>query len=380
MNNVKMETGRPPTHKTRLKVRHALPTKRSTWMLTLSTLLALCQAAFADIQWATSFSHLLSRLTDAKELPAVPLHLLPCGNVSDRALTSILLRLPCPQGCTVAETCHPCHQHLISSLFRPPGGVLLLWAAAVECLYVPEELMPSYWAGTAVFLVPPREMGCSNALSLPLFAKTPFPLCAKRDDGGWKVWRRITVTTRLVNVRKIARLTSGMFTITGAGLAQTENLRGVTLRIRFLNYFPYVYCTNFTVNSTCPSPLPRPETSIISALGEHLNFSTELRQHPRRVWGSQDVNGTWHGLLASIARDEADIAIGGMSVTALRANAVQFLREFTIVRSMFVSRKPPAPSAYLTVLAPIGTLSLGPCRQHNAPGWCTVSDAEKMPL
>ncbi|XP_043208104.1 glutamate receptor ionotropic, delta-2-like [Amphibalanus amphitrite] len=169
-----------------------------------------------ELQRASSLSELISHLSAAGELPATPLHVLPCGNISERALTGLLRRLPCPRGCTVAELCRPCHQQLGAGLYRPSGGTLL------------------FWAGSADY---------------------------------------------------------------------------------------------------------------------HFNFSTELRQHPRRVWGSYK-NGTWHGLLASVVRAEADLALGGMSVTAERADAVHFLQEFTIVRSMFVSRRPPPLPAYLTVVAP----------------------------
>ena len=376
-----MQTDRYSTRKTRLRVQHVLPLGRSLMLMVTSTLLTLCPGTvLADLQWETSFSDLISRLTDAGEFPAASLHLLPCGNVSEQILTGLLRRLPCPRGCTLTSRCDPCREQLISSLYQPLGGALLLWADSAECLQVPEDRVPSFWVGASVLLLPPEDLACSDALSLPIFAKTPFPLCAEHNDNVWRVRRRVTFTTTGEKVREIANLTSGIFTITSPGLAQTEDLRAVTLRVRFLNYYPYVYCTNFSANDTCPSPLSRPETSIISALGAHLNFSTELRQHPQRVWGSRDVNGTWHGLLASVVGDEADIAIGGMSVTPLRASAVEFLREFTIVRSMFVSRKPPPLPAYLTILAPLTPSLWAILVSTLLLGWCCVDDAKKMPL
>ncbi|KAF0294457.1 Glutamate receptor ionotropic, delta-1 [Amphibalanus amphitrite] len=202
---------------------------------------AVAQPSAADLAWTSSLSELTSHLTAAGELPAATLHVLPCGAVSERALTGLLRRLACRRGCTVAELCRPCHQQLGAGLYRPSGGTLLLWAGSADCLQPPEESAPRHWASAT--------------------------------------------------------------------------------------------------------------TNILSTLGRHLNFSTELRHHPRRVWAHHE-NGTWHGLLASVVRAEADLALGGISVTAERAGAVHFLQEFTIVRSMFVSRRPPPLPAYLTVLAP----------------------------
>ncbi|KAF0304554.1 Glutamate receptor ionotropic, delta-1 [Amphibalanus amphitrite] len=304
-----------------------------------------------ELQRAGTLSELISHLTAAGELPATPLHVLPCGTISERALTGLLRRLPCRRGCTVAELCRPCHQQLGAGLYRPSGGTLLLWAGSKDCLQPPEESVPRHWASATVLLLPPDGMACSEALALTLFNKTPFPLCVEFQTNAWRVWRRITFTKMDVDIRKVAVFSFGNFTLINQGMAQTKNLGGVKLSVEFLNYYPYVYCLNFTDNGTCPAPLPRPETNILSSLADHFNFSTELRQHPRRVWGSYK-NGTWHGLLASVVRAEADLALGGMSVTAERAGAVHFLQEFTIVRSMFVSRRPPPLPAYLTVLAP----------------------------
>ena len=309
----------------------------------------------AGSQWVFTLTDLISRLLDAGEIHSAALHLLPCGNVSDPSLTSLLRHLPCPRGCTMSSRCAPCHEELISRLYTAPVGTLLVWAGSEECLRVPEDRVPKYWAGATVLVLPLEEMACSKVLSLPLFRKTPFPLCAEHVEGSWTVWRRVTFTKGDVvsNIVKIASFTSGNFTVMVPGLAQTEDLRGVTLRVRFLNNYPYVYCKKFAAGDICRSPLSRPETSIVSALGAYLNFSVELRQHPRRIWGSQDANGTWLGLIASAVRDETDMAIGGISVTAVRASAVEFLREFTIIRSIFVSRKPPPLAAYLTIVAPL---------------------------
>ena len=312
-----------------------------------------CLANSIDAQRGASLASLLSALTTTGEFPAAPLHVLPCGNVSDTSLTALLGQLPCPRGCTVAKTCYPCHDQFISILYKPPGEALLFWANSEECLHVAEDLVPLHWAGSALFLLPPHGVSCRAALSLSLFAKTPFPLCVKNARDTWSVWRRVTFVAEGVDVRKIAYLSDGNLAVMDAGLATSHDLRGVTLHVEFINYYPYVYCPDALPNRTCLAPLARPETNIVSVLGEHLNFSTTLHEHPRRVWASQHINGSWHGLLSSVVYDGADLAIGGISVTAARAAIVDFLREFTVVTSVFVTHRPSPLPAYLTVIAPL---------------------------
>ncbi|XP_043245512.1 glutamate receptor ionotropic, delta-1-like [Amphibalanus amphitrite] len=304
-----------------------------------------------------SLAAVLTELTTSGEFPSSPLHVLPCGNISDTALTSLLRETSCQKGCSVSERCDPCQHQLLESLYKPPGEALLLWAGSSECLQVPESLVPPYWAGSAVVLVPPEGLSCVEALSQAIFTKAPFPLCLKKRGDVYEVWRRITFSTEGIEVRRIARFEDGRLDVTAAGLAASHNLNGVNLRVEFINYYPYVFCPNVLSNRTCVDPLLRPETSIISVLADHLNFTTTLQEHPKRVWGSQLQNGSWHGLLSSVVYDKADLAVGGMSVTYSRANVVDFLREFTVVTSVFVTHRPSPLAAYLTVIAPLSPRS-----------------------
>ena len=330
-------------------------------MLLFATLLVLCPASISTTSWPVSLSDLISRLTDAGEFPAASLHLLPCGNVSEQILTGLLRRLPCPRGCTLTSRCGTCREQLISSLYQPPGGALLLWAGSEECLQVPEDRLPSHWAGVAVLLLPPEGVLCHKALAMTLFIKTPFALCASFSGGAWNVWRRVAYTANEMDISRVACSSPSGLTVAIRALAQPPNMRGAKLRVRFLDNYPYVYCTSITSGGACRKFLPRPETNLLRVLAERLNFSVELRQHPRRVWGSRDDSGTWEGLLGSVVHDEADMAIGGTSVTSARAGAVDFLREFALVRSVFVTRRPPPLPVYRTVFAPL-----------SAPLWALI--------
>ena len=186
---------------------------------------------------------------------------------------------------------------------------------------------------------------------MSLFAKTAFPLCASFANGTWDVWRRDTYAAEGTGVQHVAHSSSRGLKMLAPALAQTRDLRGLKLRVRFLNNYPYVYCTSITAKGGCRKLRRRPETKLLSVLAKQLNFRVELRHHPRRVWGSRDVNGTWRGLLESVVNDKADMAIGGTSVTWTRAGAVDFLREFSRVHSVFVTHRPPPLPVHHTVLA-----------------------------
>ncbi|KAF0296552.1 Glutamate receptor ionotropic, delta-1 [Amphibalanus amphitrite] len=323
------------------------------WLL-VAVVFPICSVCCVeDVPWSVPFSDVISHLTAAGELPATPLHVLPCGNISERALTGLLRRLPCPRGCTVAELCRPCHQQLGAGLYRPSGGTLLLWAGSADCLQPPEELTAGRWVTTDLLLLPPDGMPCPVALSAGVFDRAPFPLCATFDRDVWLIWRRHTYAAADGGARLIGKASRSGLDLMIPALAQSTDMLGTKLRVRFLNNYPYVYCRSVTKDGICRHPLRRPETSLLSVLSQRLNFTLELRQHPRRVWGVQDANGTWRGLVGSLTRDRADLALGGLTMTAERATAVHFLDVLSVVRSVFVTRRPPPLSAYRTVIAPL---------------------------
>lgn len=63
---------------------------------------------------------------------------------------------------------------------------------------------------------------------------------------------------------------------------------------------------------------------ILNMLKEELNFTYTLSVVPDDMYGAQLPNGSWNGLIGSIIRNESDIALAPLRITANREKYVDF--------------------------------------------------------
>ncbi|XP_015929969.1 glutamate receptor ionotropic, delta-2-like [Parasteatoda tepidariorum] len=81
------------------------------------------------------------------------------------------------------------------------------------------------------------------------------------------------------------------------------------------------------------------QANLIHALSVALGFAYEIVIPDDREWGRLDENNHWTGIVGMVFRNEADLAIGHLTMTPKRMRAVDFL-PFTIEENTFVTRLP----------------------------------------
>jgi ionotropic glutamate receptor len=63
---------------------------------------------------------------------------------------------------------------------------------------------------------------------------------------------------------------------------------------------------------------------LANELSKQLNFSYEIRVVKDGRFGSMDSNGDWNGIIGELVRQEVDMAIAPLTVTAKREKYVDF--------------------------------------------------------
>jgi hypothetical protein len=114
-----------------------------------------------------------------------------------------------------------------------------------------------------------------------------------------------------------------------------ENFYGHTLKVAYIDYFPYVYCTKKDIidgTVLCQDAIGS-EYRLLMALSEELNFTFELIEAPNR---------SYDRLFDGVASESYDFAIGGLSVTNARRKVLQFsdVIKFETISFTFVYEMP----------------------------------------
>lgn len=91
------------------------------------------------------------------------------------------------------------------------------------------------------------------------------------------------------------------------------------------------------------------EARFIDVLSNSLRFEYQLLVPEDGEWGRQEDDGSWTGMLGLVHRDEADVAIGHLTITQSRLADVDFL-PYTVEENTFATNLPgflPRGSFYL---------------------------------
>ncbi|XP_032238520.2 glutamate receptor 3 isoform X2 [Nematostella vectensis] len=78
---------------------------------------------------------------------------------------------------------------------------------------------------------------------------------------------------------------------------------------------------------------------LLDLLAEKLNVKYEIRISKEKSYGSVK-NGEWRGILGELVRQEADIAIGPITITAEREQVIDFSKPFLDFRIAMILQKP----------------------------------------
>ncbi|XP_076040830.1 ionotropic receptor 21a-like [Oratosquilla oratoria] len=87
------------------------------------------------------------------------------------------------------------------------------------------------------------------------------------------------------------------------------------------------------------------EIEVVKAFAQHLNFSVEFQEPPlEELWGRQQEDGTWTGMVGILSRDEVDLAVVDLYLSAERTPFIDYSVPYDIEGSCFLSRMPaPLP-------------------------------------
>lgn len=92
---------------------------------------------------------------------------------------------------------------------------------------------------------------------------------------------------------------------------------------------------------------------LLDVLSKYFNFQYRLIDCNSN-WGSRLANGTWTGLMGMLSREEADLGLGGVSLTYPRSQAVPYLYPHEVNTVTFITPAPQyQPNIYL-VFKPLG--------------------------
>ncbi|XP_076348087.1 putative glutamate receptor [Tachypleus tridentatus] len=95
------------------------------------------------------------------------------------------------------------------------------------------------------------------------------------------------------------------------------------------------------------------DAKLLNILAETLNFKYTIKSPLDQSWGIKLPNQSWSGLIGMIHRKEADIALGMLSITEERKEAVDFTMPYAYDAVVFVTKAPNAKGRLLSIIKPL---------------------------
>ncbi|ELU16508.1 hypothetical protein CAPTEDRAFT_185470 [Capitella teleta] len=99
-----------------------------------------------------------------------------------------------------------------------------------------------------------------------------------------------------------------------------SGFRGAHLKVAMEEYRPFVFKEQVGEDFVYRGI----DVELINVLAEKLNFTYSVVPSVDGLWGGQDPNGTWDGMIGMLMRQEVDIAASGISMTLPRLKVVDF--------------------------------------------------------
>ncbi|XP_066958193.1 ionotropic receptor 21a-like isoform X1 [Macrobrachium rosenbergii] len=131
---------------------------------------------------------------------------------------------------------------------------------------------------------------------------------------------------------------------------KVRNLKGRPLRIFTFNHPPSVFSDvdskGFLHN------VSGIDIEVIKAMGQALNFNPVFEHPGPELWGTILPNGTHTGMIGRISRDEAEIGVGNVFVTEVRAKYITFTIPYDYDRACFITPAPRELPKSKAILSP----------------------------
>lgn len=80
--------------------------------------------------------------------------------------------------------------------------------------------------------------------------------------------------------------------------------------------------------------------NFLNIIGEYFGFEFEERIPEDEEWGRKKSDGNWSGLIGLVARGEADMAIGSISINAQRLEVIDFSTLYSTEETTFIIENP----------------------------------------
>lgn len=79
---------------------------------------------------------------------------------------------------------------------------------------------------------------------------------------------------------------------------------------------------------------------LTKKLSEMIGFTYELRLVKDHKFGAKDSNGTWNGMVGELVRNEAQLAVGSLTISWQREQAIGFSMPFMNMGISIMIKKP----------------------------------------
>ncbi|KAK4297655.1 hypothetical protein Pmani_029943 [Petrolisthes manimaculis] len=140
-------------------------------------------------------------------------------------------------------------------------------------------------------------------------------LVKSESDGEWEVYMNQLYWGP--GVSRVATWRKGRFTSSRTFFPEkTANLQGATLNVVTFEYRPSTIYYR-TANNSVAFHYGR-DVEMVKAVAPVLNFTANFIEPPNgEKWGTLRDDGTWSGVVGSLARGEADLAIANLFVSSM---------------------------------------------------------------
>ncbi|XP_069188820.1 glutamate receptor ionotropic, delta-1-like [Procambarus clarkii] len=130
-----------------------------------------------------------------------------------------------------------------------------------------------------------------------------------------------------------------------------------------------------------------PIANVLQLLANVTNFTYLYMRPPDGLWGSQQNDGSWSGMVGMVSREEVDVGLGPFSVSASRAEVVDFTWPISVYYGKILGGRgrlvvdpwgfvlPLTPLVWAAILAtllvlPLTVSLLSSCVSVRTPGEC----------
>ncbi|CAN7936993.1 unnamed protein product, partial [Ixodes hexagonus] len=177
--------------------------------------------------------------------------------------------------------------------------------------------------------------------------------------------RRENITLHVVQLKKAGLVSigtwsfkSGLLITRTPSMVQEEildTLKNKTFQITTLINSPYVMLKKSASQLSGNDRFEGFCVDLLRELSRLLGFRYQLRLARDGAYGTKDAAGRWNGMVRELVDREADLALGDLTITYLREEAVDFTMPFMTLGIGILFRKPQGDRTLFFFLSPLSS-------------------------